>query len=352
MSYTPYNIYKEIEGRIINYRERRKVKTLTRHGSKGINRLGAIVENPNSAEARLRDNPDFAPHPGNEKVLYNFKEVEFQDLKNYPNGLVNLHDRTIDGFLIRNVITPEQAQAIVDAIPNIPTELLSSYSEATTYPKAFAAFKNSGEDKLGNVTFYKQNKEIREGWEQRFGIDICTRIQDVFRSLSTDVAVKTVPSPIDDGEYPFGNIRDFYPNRGKISIHCGLYFQTVYETFYEDLNRLINPENQLSFFVLVQEPEQGGELTLYDLLWDTDMTKAAVGNDLGVFSKKDPEKVYLDLSKPYDCQRIRPRAGDMVIFQAGQIWHKIEYVQGNKNRTTVGGFMAFSHDMKSVYHWS
>ncbi len=48
-------------------------------------------------------------------------------------------------------------------------------------------------------------------------------------------------------------------------------------------------------------------------------------------------------------QYINPDIGDMVIFNGGRIWHKVADFDGDKNRITVGGFLAHSQDNQTVY---
>tara|TARA_B110000037_G_C17118308_1_gene504712 strand:+ start:2967 stop:3140 length:174 start_codon:yes stop_codon:yes gene_type:complete len=50
--------------------------------------------------------------------------------------------------------------------------------------------------------------------------------------------------------------------------------------------------------------------------------------------------------------KIKPKKGDMIIFQGGEIWHRVELVKGKKSRYTIGGFMGFSLDDKEIIYWS
>ena len=44
--------------------------------------------------------------------------------------------------------------------------------------------------------------------------------------------------------------------------------------------------------------------------------------------------------------------GDLIIFDAGRIWHRVSEVQGTTPRLTIGGFICFSQDDHTVYYFS
>jgi hapalindole-type alkaloid chlorinase len=106
--------------------------------------------------------------------------------------------------------------------------------------------------------------------------------------------------------------------------------------------------DQLSFYFMLQKPEQGGELSLFDLEWQEGQSKASL------YENHDVRLPDISVHTIYkeEAQIIDPQPGDLVIFAAGQIWHRVEEVLGNKERMTLGGFAAYSYDKLTVYHWS
>ena len=54
----------------------------------------------------------------------------------------------------------------------------------------------------------------------------------------------------------------------------------------------------------------------------------------------------------YERRAIRPRAGDLLFFDGGRIWHLVSAVRGQRVRITLGGFAAFSLDDRSIVYWS
>ena len=69
---------------------------------------------------------------------------------------------------------------------------------------------------------------------------------------------------------------------------------------------------------------------------------------------EDDEGNQYDLLNEEEVQRkkLKPGPGDMIVFAGGQIWHKVEFVQGSRPRFTIGGFMSRSKDDKTLYFWS
>ena len=107
------------------------------------------------------------------------------------------------------------------------------------------------------------------------------------------------------------------------------------------LSQYARVHDQLSYFFLLRKPDEAGQLVLYDALWDE--TKEALAQDY-------PTAVKLVESRKAHVIDMEP--GDLVIFAGGRIWHQVRDVEGETNRVTLGGFMAYSKDMSRLYHWS
>ena len=88
-----------------------------------------------------------------------------------------------------------------------------------------------------------------------------------------------------------------------------------------------NFKNQLSAILYIQSPLLGGELTIYDKMWNK--------NDERM---RHPEFGYsLDLIKNVTQKKIFPVIGNMIIFNP-KLYHKVESVIGIKSRISLGFF--------------
>jgi hypothetical protein len=153
------------------------------------------------------------------------------------------------------------------------------------------------------------------------------------------------------GRHTHSTIRIYPPKGGFIAAHCGNYFQQEFPDFYKHLGSQIEVKNQLSYFVTIQKPEKGGELTLFDLLWEEGQTKVDPNEDNELIL---PGNQKLDITQNGSLKRrkIEPDAGDLLLFSGGRIWHRIEPIIGQIPRITLGGFLAYSEPTNKLFYWS
>jgi hypothetical protein len=59
-----------------------------------------------------------------------------------------------------------------------------------------------------------------------------------------------------------------------------------------------------------------------------------------------------ELLQRFGTTPIRLAPGDMILFTGGRIWHRVEPVEGESERVTIGGFVALAQDGERVYFWS
>jgi hypothetical protein len=146
-------------------------------------------------------------------------------------------------------------------------------------------------------------------------------------------------------------LRYLYAEKNGIDIHCENAF--VHQLAPDFSNWLINKLdlfNSVSFFILLQKPEEGGELVLYDKFWDDfklNLNESTYDerHDLNgiLFTKRgvaDVKKEFINLN-----------AGDAIFFPAAQRWHAINKINGAIDRISIGCFLAKGKDGK-LYYWA
>lgn len=284
--------------------------------------------------------------------IADFREISVAEIATYPNGLDDLLNRRIDGFLIRNVLSQEEVATLLQNFARISQDRLSSMPEGGIFPPVFAQvaqWKNTTRETYEK--YFADCLQYKHDFEKDFGVNFEAKMNAIFTAMSGDREVM-VPAGYDgNGSYAFATIRSLNNKAGNISIHCGNYFQTAFSKFYEHLTETTNVIDQLSYFVMLQTAETGGELTLYDIDWQDAQFKedpkenneiiGVNGNKIDVRDSAGRKKLY-----------VNPQAGDMILFAGGQIWHRVERVRGNRSRITIGGFMGYSHDKKNICYWS
>ena len=282
--------------------------------------------------------------------LYDFKILNINELMKYPDSLKNIYHRNIDGFLIKNVLSQEQVKLIVESLPKVDSTKKILRREVEIYPRGFAAyFDNAESDPISDLNkYFEDGKNYRQEFVNYFGIDFEAILIDAFRQISGGREVQVSPGFNNHGCFTSSQIRRFYPDQGALPVHCGNVFQHMYQDFYDELSKTARIQNQMSYFVLLQKPQSGGELVLYDILWEE-------GQQMKPFEEmvlSDGTVINPVTNDSIKKMFINPEPGDMVIFMGGKIWHKVQDVKGTNDRISIGGFFTFSNDDKRVLFWA
>lgn len=119
------------------------------------------------------------------------------------------------------------------------------------------------------------------------------------------------------------------PPRCELDRHCeNLYARIpVLEPLQDQMDML----QVCSFFLVLQAPEGGGELVLWEDRWSE-----GSGNLRGLGG---------------DTIEVPPRAGDVVFTAAGNQYHAVRPVKGARARWTMGGFFAPLRDGQGIAYY-
>lgn len=281
--------------------------------------------------------------------LYDWSWITKDELVNYPRGIWEILNRERDGFVVTNFLNQEEVQAILKGYQSLSDEEIVHVKEGMDfYPWSFAQSDQGVQG--GHFTleeYYQSAMDYRATFPQRFGVDMEAKVTHLLESLGPKAHVP----PDVDGHgslMPF-TIRDLHAGTGSIKAHCGHFFFNEFPGFYDRTLHFTDTDHQLSFFVMLQKAEKGGELTLFDQCWEHAHKRP---DDNTLIRLKDNKA--LDLNDPKALQRqfIHPEPGSLVIFNGGDIWHRVEDILGSVSRFTIGGFLSLSPDRKDIYFWS
>lgn len=278
-----------------------------------------------------------------------------QIAQQFPNALPDLLNCTRDGFLIKGFLSKEEVKVVLDRFSEIGKHEVSNNVYGFTYPSVFATFfrgydLESPKFRIAATKYFNECSNLDVEFSQIFGFDIKKRLDEFFRSISGDKAV-LVPKGFNGiGSYPFANFRYLKKGGGKIPLHCGNYFQAKLSEVYTHINEMVEVENQLSFFIMLNKPEAGGILDVLSLRWETGQH---VPNDVQdtevVFA--NGQSVFPDSDKIYNKLEMEPYPGDMILFQGGSLWHRVTEIQGDLPRITFGGFIGRGRD-NDIFYWT
>lgn len=289
------------------------------------------------------------------KHIWDCRVVAADDLNGYENAVWDLFKRKYDCLLVRGALSPEVCAGIAAAGRRLPESEISPVVGGWTFPQIFYDLagrverESAAERRQVLREYFERCQRLSKEYVTYLGTDIAALAQQWLEAFGGGCKV-AVPTGIGSaGEYAGITLRAFKGNgQGQLSLQCGNYLQTVHQHFYEHLEGQVDVYDQLSFYFMIQKPLGGGEVNLFDLEWEEGQTKAdAAENDQVMLPEISVHRVYAA-----DAQTLDPHVGDLVIFAAGQIWHRVEPVLGDRDRMTLGGFAAYSYDKKTIYHWS
>lgn len=294
----------------------------------------------------------------NHEEPLNFHELSKGELVDqYPNALHDLYAGKEDGFLVKGILSQEEVDTILANFQQVLDDEPAYTDVGFTYPPIFAEFSNRtldlpvGEKAAGISAYFARNDHFSTTFKDRFGVDLPQRLNDLFRQIGGGRKVSVPNGMEEEGKYPFATFRYLVPSVGMIAVHCGNYFQNTFLKVYQHLSSIVKVKDQMSFFIVLQEAEEGGELTVFNFRWEEGQSKINPSEDREIYLPNG-KPYFIDEDKGMQKIMLKPKVGDMVLFQGGRIWHRVEPVGGQQNRITFGGFMGFSDDEHVIYYWS
>ena len=168
-------------------------------------------------------------------------------------------------------------------------------------------------------------------------------IESISRLAKKSVQVKL--ANVNDLDYAGYTLKVFNPQKGGLHVHIGSEFLKLLPEC-ENLSNQLKDKHQIRFFYVLQAPEKGGELTLFDLDWESSPNELI--DNKGFYSHEEREAFF----KKRKTFSIKPKAGDLIVFNGGNVWHKVEDIEGKIDRITVGGFLGISNKTSEILFWN
>ena len=180
---------------------------------------------------------------------------------------------------------------------------------------------------------------FRRGCARLFagGPDFQERIEEILGVLGGGRPVEVPCS--DRGEpYAHATVR-VWPEGHEMGLHNGL--EILGMPGFAPMWDRIDVTGQLSYFAVLQKADQGGELILHDVRSDEmDHQGRLRGAPVGLVAALRPST------------RVVLEAGDLIVFDAGRVYHRVSEVGPGPRRVTIGGFVALSPKHDRVLYWS
>jgi hypothetical protein len=279
-----------------------------------------------------------------QNIFFNFKELPWEEAKKSPHLVKDIKEERLHGFVTKGLFSQNEIDEILLATQHFNPNDILTVPTGTVFPKPFATLTDAGD----MLTDYTEKANILRTLATKHPIieKVLHRMDEFFKAVSGDFDTK-VPMIISNNTFCApGNFRFFEPDKGGLFVHCGYLFQKQ-SPFYYTVVEPMALERQLSFFLVLQNSEQGGELTIYDMLWKDIKDKDRMEENEYVL-KPTGEKLYLNTLRSFS---VKPKAGDVLIFSGGPIWHRVENIKGSTPRITFGGFLNFTPDGNGLRYW-
>ena len=285
------------------------------------------------------------------KRLFKFERDTLDKFSN-DDIISEIYSGKRDGVVIQNVFSEAELGIIKEHIGKIFPEKFKCFSEIYSYPDTFASYVNSSSDSTSSEDYFLTNEKIQNSFTDLLGINYTERIETVFSKISKNCKAEVPIGENETGKYPNSTIRVLTP-KGRLHTHCGNFFYEPFYKFYKHLESIVTVKNQLSFFVLIQASEAGGELVLFNLRWKNGQVKKEDKEDLVIIGNPDSKDFISNPSINKESEIIKLHPGDMLVFAGGEIWHKVSQPVGEINRITIGGFLGKSaKGDNKLYYWS
>lgn len=264
-----------------------------------------------------------------------FKIVELTVEDIIGNELENILKSKISGVIIKKFFDPE-VKLEID---------FSQFSKRET-PFGFTTGLSIFNSKSDLSDYFEENKEYNLKLEESLKeIKYRERLELVFSKIYKNNTAE-VYNNHSENKYKISTLRVIESNKEGIQQHIGNEFMFSFAQTLPIRRDTVN-RTQFSFFLLLQKPEIEGELILFDKLWKNTPNNIIESGSL-IYKKEERSNFLINSNSiPINLEK-----GDLLIFDGGRIWHEVRAVKGNKDRVTVGGFLAISINKDKVYYWS
>jgi hapalindole-type alkaloid chlorinase len=284
------------------------------------------------------------------KEISKWNELVYDKSLYKSNGIDDLYNRRIDGYIIKNILNLDEVDELISVFEKIDLEKAVQFNEREGYviPRAYSQIQSNNEfDEKLFETYLNDASWFKGFLNSNLSFDIEDRIIKTISNLQggIKVSVPVFKQESQAREFSFASFRFLKLGRGGMNIHCGSMFREIYPNFYKRLDMLINFDGQLSYFIMLQRPEKGGQLRLFDAEWS-------------IYKKHYKDSGFVDnngiIKSNFKTaiQDIDPKPGDLIVFVGGDIWHEVTNPESGKPRITIGGFLAYSNNHNEIYLWS
>ncbi|MFN8321308.1 MAG: hypothetical protein U0T74_01500 [Chitinophagales bacterium] len=279
---------------------------------------------------------------------FHFEYLSKEEFTSRKNLLKEIKDGKISGVVVKEFFTVPQANTMVKNFKDERFEKFQlPFNQGATYPTVFGhVYKQAQHRPDAIAAYYENSHQFYLDFEKNFGVDASSMLQQAFEAIAGGRPVKIPTGATGSGLYAFSTFRDLNTENGEMPLHHDLNYADFSPATYHHLHNIVGISNRFAFFAMLQKPEAGGELTIFDI------TRTETKNQIDDLQLESITGKILHIEKDIAHTSLNMETGDLLLFDAGNIWHRVEKVRGNIHRITFGGFICFTDNEDEIYYWS
>lgn len=258
--------------------------------------------------------------------------------RNSTNYIRKIFNEELDLLHVKGEFGKGLLESILKGIVEISDDVVAQ----TPFGELIGQTLIGSENKMN--TYCAVARKLNQHFFERCSLNVNELLSASVQKLSNyEYQVNQVE--LNEYKYAGYTIKKLEPNKGGLHVHIGNEFLQLLPECAELAKKVVN-RHQISFFYVIQSPDKGGGLSLYDLNWEESPEELI--KEKGFYSHQEREKFFSDRRKI----TVNPKEGDLIIFNGGNIWHKVEDILGEKNRITLGGFLGKSNVKNEILFWN
>lgn len=266
-------------------------------------------------------------------------DITVDECEHHPTALDDIVNRRLDGMTVAGIFTPEECARAVTYLERFHEDRGPGiFGSMLGVPLAdLSRLTDDPHDR----TPYMDDAELTAGrFRDAFGFDPFLRLRESLIPMAGD---KVVTVPYEGGRpYPAANVRWMEPGRGGLPAHVGNEFELQTEAAAEHLRSISAIRDHYSWFIILQPPEEGGALSVFERTVDDHEPGEQQWGGTGR-NDRDFDAI--------EARKVAPGPGTLVIFGGGWRWHRVDAIEGSRTRVTYGGFASPSTDGREFHLW-
>jgi len=266
-------------------------------------------------------------------------EFNCADSPGHPESLFGLFQRReLDACVVRNFIGPGTVQRLIGLYETNVEHGHPVFDGFRSLPRPFDHIPGTRPECYSSETETYVRAMSESGLEDL--------LLERFRSVSADHAITLNKGNLPGlGSGTWSSFKELTPGKGSFEIHCGRLFQPWNREFFDSFARIADVNDQLAFLIVLERPDtMPCDIEIFDVSWEEVHLKVDSGN----LQRRDGTLMPVD---GIPSEKVILREGDLLIFDEGNLWHRVPPFQGDRRRLSFGGFITSAVKGQEVIFW-